>query len=79
MAATGNGHGPAAPGPADTLTFVHLFENPALVASLRPDALPSLLVQIASGLIRLCALQNAVAARLLTVRGPIPTSQDVDG
>jgi predicted DNA-binding transcriptional regulator AlpA len=65
-----------APDPAD---FLAIFNDPGLCATLPVSAVPPLLMQLAAGLTRLTALQNALAARVLTATAsPAPSSSGSD-
>jgi predicted DNA-binding transcriptional regulator AlpA len=58
----------------DAVAFLAVFNDPTLCATLPPDAVAPLLMQVAAGLTRLTALQNALAARVLTATaGPAPS------
>ena len=63
-----NGHR-AAPhgriGTVDPVDFLAVFNDPTLCATLPLDAVAPLLLQMAIGMTRLTALQNALAARML--------------
>jgi predicted DNA-binding transcriptional regulator AlpA len=74
---TQNGHGGAAHGRASTVDPVDclaVFNDPTLCATLPLHAIAPLLMQIAAGMTRLTALQNALSARLLatTAGGSAP-------
>jgi predicted DNA-binding transcriptional regulator AlpA len=73
---TQNGHGDAPHGrgsTVDPVDFLTVFNDPTLCATLPLDAVAPLLMQIAAGMTRLTALQNALAARVLAAQDQLPT------
>jgi predicted DNA-binding transcriptional regulator AlpA len=57
---------------ADPVDFLAVFNDPSLCATLPLSAVPPLLMQLAARLTRLTALQNALAARVLSApAGPV--------
>jgi hypothetical protein len=71
-----NGTGPRGQGRhAGAVDFLTLWNDPTRCAELPLEAIPAVLLQIASGLTRLTALQNALAARMLGAPGPRPPSR----
>lgn len=67
MSANGTGHAPHGPGVVD---FLAVLNDPSLCATLPLDAVAPLLMQIAAGMTRLTALQNALAAQDQRLTGP---------
>jgi excisionase family DNA binding protein len=65
---TQNGHGGAPHGrggTVDPVDFLAVFNDPSLCATLPRDAVAPLLMQVVAGMMRLTALQEALAARIL--------------
>ena len=73
VSANGTAHAPHGPG---VVNFLAVFNDPTRCATLPLDAVAPLLMQIAARMTRLTALQNALAARVLTAQDQRPTGPE---